>query len=275
MAGVIGIIALLSVLTLSLVITRLASVALSMTGLSRESACFQARSAFTGTGFTTREAEKVVNHPVRRRIVMVLMILRSAGLVTVIISLILSFVGSGRQEDVLVRLSWLVGGAATVLVLAHLPVVDRGVERLIGWALKRWTDLDVSDYARLLKLSGDYTVMEAGVRQDDWLEGKTLSECNLDREGVTVLGIERGEGEYVGAPRPSYAVHAGDTLILYGRSDVLRELDQRRGGSAGDQAHQEAVGRQQHHLARQDAQERRHQRSRRESADSGSASEEQ
>jgi hypothetical protein len=56
--GIVGIVALLVVLGLSLVITRIATVALAHTGLSSEAARFQARSAFTGTGFTTSEAEQ-------------------------------------------------------------------------------------------------------------------------------------------------------------------------------------------------------------------------
>lgn len=43
----------LAALLLSLLITRIATNALSVTGLSRETARFQARSAFTGVGFTT------------------------------------------------------------------------------------------------------------------------------------------------------------------------------------------------------------------------------
>ena len=70
MLGIVGVIAFLTVLGLSLFITRLATIALTYTGLSREAARFQARSAFTGTGFTTSEAERVVDHPVRRRIIM-------------------------------------------------------------------------------------------------------------------------------------------------------------------------------------------------------------
>jgi hypothetical protein len=84
MLGVIGSITFLTVLGLSLIITRLATIALKLTGLSPEVARFQGRSAFTGTGFTTTEAEKVVNHPVRRKIIMWLMIVRSAGLITII-----------------------------------------------------------------------------------------------------------------------------------------------------------------------------------------------
>jgi len=264
MAGVIGIIALLTVLALSLVITRLATIALTMTGLSREAASFQARSAFTATGFTTRESEDVVGHPVRRRIVMLLMILRSAGLVTIVLSLILSFVGPAREARRLARLLWVVGGALTLLIVAHLPVVSAGLERLISWALNRWTDLDVRDYARLLKLSGPYTVTEMHVDESDWVEDKQLRQCNLAGEGVIVLGVQRSSGQYVGAPRGTTCIHAGDTLILYGRSDVLRELDQRRGGGAGDAAHERSVDDQQQHMARQEHQEREFERKRRE-----------
>jgi len=111
MLGIIGIIAVLTVLGLSLVVTRIATIALGLTGLSREAAAFQSRSAFTGTGFTTREAEKVVNHPVRRRIIMLLMIIRSAGIVSIIISLILSFGGSEGEAERFYRLMGLIGGS--------------------------------------------------------------------------------------------------------------------------------------------------------------------
>ena len=62
-----AILSLLLVVTLSILVTRIAAVALRHTGLARQTARFQARSAFSGAGFTTSESEKVVNHPVRRR----------------------------------------------------------------------------------------------------------------------------------------------------------------------------------------------------------------
>jgi hypothetical protein len=48
--AMLAIISLLVVLTVSILITRIATVALTRIGLSREAACFQARSAFTGVG---------------------------------------------------------------------------------------------------------------------------------------------------------------------------------------------------------------------------------
>ena len=78
------------IIGVSYLIVRIATVALTLTGMDEEKARFQALSAFTGTGFTTTEAEIVVKHPVRRKIVMTLMVLGNAGLASVIASLILS-----------------------------------------------------------------------------------------------------------------------------------------------------------------------------------------
>jgi Trk-type K+ transport system membrane component len=80
---------------MSILITRVATIALTHTGLTKASAKFQARSAFSGAGFTTSESEMVVNHPVRRKIVMLLILLGNAGLVTAVSSLILTFVRQG------------------------------------------------------------------------------------------------------------------------------------------------------------------------------------
>jgi hypothetical protein len=52
------IITLLTVLVISVLITRVATMAMVHTGLSKESALFQSRSAFTGVGFTTLGAPK-------------------------------------------------------------------------------------------------------------------------------------------------------------------------------------------------------------------------
>jgi hypothetical protein len=260
--GIIGIIAFITVLVLSLLITRIATMALAMTGLSRQVARFQARSAFTGTGFTTEEAEKVVAHPVRRRIVMLLMVLRSAGLVTIIISLILSLVGTTEQVTIIIRLVWLFGGILMVWLLATSKIVNHYLEKMISWALRHWTDLDTRDYASLLHLSEDYSVMEVMVKKGDWLVGKNLQTCYLNEEGVTVLGITRDDGSFVGVPRSTTEIYSGDTLILYGRSKELRNLDTRRAGFTGDQSHSEAVNEQNRYMARQDKQESEHKKKR-------------
>ena len=258
MLGIVGLIALLSVLGLSLIITRLATISLGMTGLSEHAARFQARSAFTGTGFTTQEAEKVVQHPVRRRIIMGLMIIRSAGLVTIVISLILSFAGAEEESETLWRLAAFIGGVFLLLLLSRSHYVNIILSFVMNRVLKRWGNLDVRDYISLLRLHGDYHVTELALKKGDWLVGKKIEQCRLRDEGVLILGLVREEGNYLGAPKADTVFYAGDTLILYGRADALKELDQRETGGAGDRAHEAAVGEQRRRLADQDRQEREH-----------------
>src|ERR687888_2511190 len=119
-----SLIVLLVVIVVSLVVTRVAAIMLAITGMSRESARFQARSAFTGVGFTTAEAESVTSHPIRRRIVLALMLFGSAGVVTAVASLIVSFGGATGGER-LSRGLLLLAGLAVLLLAARSRLVDR------------------------------------------------------------------------------------------------------------------------------------------------------
>lgn len=87
-----AIITLLAVVTMSLLVNRIATVALVHTGVSKDLARFHARSAFTGCGFSSQENETMMQHPVRRRIIMILMFAGSVGFVTIIATGITGFV---------------------------------------------------------------------------------------------------------------------------------------------------------------------------------------
>jgi hypothetical protein len=232
----------LVVMLVSLLITRVATVALTLTGLSREVARFQARSALSGTGFTTSEAEAVVSHPVRRRIVMALMLVGSAGLVTVIASLMLSFTGAGHGQA-LHRVLLLIAGLTVVWLLARSRWVDRRLSWLIARVLQRYTTLDARDYAALLHLAERYAVGELAVREDDWLAGRRLDDLGLRDEGVVILGLTLADGTWVGAPTSETHIHAGDRVVAYGPAAQLGELDRRRAGPGGDREHEQAVER--------------------------------
>ena len=237
----VAVVTLIVVLFLSLAVVRIAAEALTLTGISREAARFQARSAWTGTGFTTAEAEEVVGHPVRRRIISLLMLLRSAGLVTAASTLMLTFVNVEERGEGLERLLLLLGALVALWFLARSRWIDRRLSRLISGALKRYTKLDTRDYAGLLHLAGEYAVMELKVRRGGWLAERTLEELDLPDEGVLVLGVVRRDGTYIGAPRGATRLQAGDTVLLYGRSPVLAGLDRRRADLGGERAHRAAA----------------------------------
>ncbi|QDU62011.1 TrkA-C domain protein [Planctomycetes bacterium Pan216] len=246
MSSLLPIVSLLLTIVVSLIVVRVATHALVLTGLSQQLARFQARSAFTGAGFTTSESEKVAKHPVRRRIIMLLMLLGNAGIVTAVSSLMLSFVetGEGVTGTLTFRILAMVVGVTILWLIARSPWIDRRTTETIEWALKRWTDLEVRDYSSLLHLSRGYAVVEFSVEEGDWLARRRLKELKLPDEGVVVLGIQRSSDEYVGAPLGRTELVPGDVLILYGPKEILENLDRRRQGSAGNWDHHKAVDKQ-------------------------------
>lgn len=235
----IAIATLLVVVTVTLIVNKVGAISLTATGLSVEVAHFQARSALTGVGFTTAETELVVNHPVRRRIVLGLMLVGNAGLVTIIATLVVGFAGRGNSVDVLTRLVTLIGGLLVILLLARSRTIDRLLSQAISSALRRFTKLDVRDYAQLLDLATNYAVAEVGVEADSWVAEHGLADLHLPDEGVLVLGIRRADGTFIGAPRGDTLIHENDTLIVYGYADVLEDLGTRKVGMEGDRAHDE------------------------------------
>lgn len=237
----IAIISLLLVVMISILVTRIATLALIHTGMTREAARFQARSAFTGTGFSTREAEQVTNHPVRRRIVMLLMLSGNAGIVTIVSSLILSFIGPRELGTLSLKLLLLIGGLGILWIAGNSNWVDRHLSRIIDRALRRYTRLDVRDYSSLMHLAGDYRLVELRVASDDWLANRTLKDAELRDEGLVVLGIKRESGTYIGGPKGDSMVLPGDTLLVYGRILNVEELDSRRKDWTGDREHRERV----------------------------------
>lgn len=239
-----GIVSFFVIVILSLVVVRIATVLLLLSGLSEDAAKFQARSAFTGTGYTTREAENVVGHPFRRRVVMFLMLLRNFGFVSVISTLIISFLGTETNVQVLLRIGIIVGGLLLVYAVSRSRLLDRGLRRVVLRALRNSTVVRVADYENLLNLSGEYEVIESPVHDDSWLAGRSLAELELGAEGVLMLGIRRADGYFVGAPTGSSRVVAGDHVIMYGRDTALREVSERTAGKGGDEQHLEAVRRQ-------------------------------
>jgi len=236
-----AIITFLVIISLSLLITRIATTAFSLTGLSREAAKFQSRSAFTGVGYTTNESESITGHPVRRRIALILMLLGNAGLISAISSLVITFTGAknGKLND-LTSLSIILGAILLLWIISTSKYLDKALERLINWALNKYTDLNIVDYPSFLNLTSNYEVSEMNVEEDDWLTDKKLSEAELRREGIFVLGIQREDGNYLGVPKGDVKIENGDLLKLYGRKDAIKKLKDRKKDSEGDEDHEEA-----------------------------------
>lgn len=232
--SMIAIALLLLAIGLSMTITRTAAVMLELTGMSRDSARFQARAAYCGVGYASPESECIIEHPIRRRIISFLMMLGNAGTATVVATMILSFTKDAEGQNHLpMKLSIVAAGLAMLFVAARSQFVDRQMTKCVQYACKRFTQLDLNDYVALLNLAEGFSVLEVDVREGDWLGDQTLAALALPREGVLVLGVRKADGGYIGTPTGITRVDVGDTLTVYGKLSRLEELNQRRHGPSG------------------------------------------
>jgi hypothetical protein len=222
MSGLYFIVPTLLVVLVSFMIVRAAAIALMMTGMDEKKARFQALSAFSGTGFTTREAEYVVNHPIRRRIVSWLMILGNAGIVTIIVTATTSLVTSKGYQISLDILVLLVG-----LYVIYRIGTNRGF-------IRRWESFIEDKFVKsrafeedftedLLHLAEGYGLVRTAIKENSFLAHSSLADSRLPEKGILVLGIERGK-TWVPIPKADDAINVGDKLVIYGPLDALKVL---------------------------------------------------
>lgn len=216
------------VMTVSVFVVRVASVALRLTGLDESTAKFQALSAVTGTGFTTRESEVIVNYPVRRKIITLLIIVGNLGLVTVLATVVVSFVQTeGQMDAVFNQLAWLIG----VLSLLWFMILNKRADRFmcgaIGRLLASRTRLGQRAYQRLLQVGDDYSVCEHPLDSLPQGTGSALDIQALEQMGLQVLAVRRDDGELLSGPPLPGALQMGDTLVLYGSDHAHHALEEK------------------------------------------------
>ena len=220
-------------LSVSVFVVQLASVALRITGLSEDSARFQALSAFTGTGFTTVEAEIVVNYPVRRWIASMLMIVGNMGFVSVFATLVVSLVRTdGEPNAVVIQLAWLLGGLGLLWFLMLNRTADRLLCSVIERLLNYTTLLGERGYQRLVQVGDGYSVCEHTVTPQLLTQAGNLAVSELAELGLTVLTVRARDGGLVAGHRRSGRVCKGDTLVVYG-ADAGHEILQSNSECAG------------------------------------------
>lgn len=223
-----AVIALIIIAAISLLAVRIGATALMMTGLGWDSASFQAYSAFFGVGFTTHEAEMVVNHPVRRRIIRDLIFVGNVGLTSAVATLVVTLVQTSQADSGWRFIAWLVGGLVVLFLLFRSQWVKRILDHWIQFTLERAGLVRAMDYELLLRIQHGYAVSEIEVESGSFLEGRALSDSRPWDRGVVILAIRRGGEIQHGLPGASEVIKKGDVLTAYGKETALKEIMQPR-----------------------------------------------
>ncbi len=216
-------------IVVSMIIVRIGAVALEMSGMEARAARFQALSAFTGTGFTTREAEEVVRHPERRRIIAVLILLGYAGVVTLSAGLLQALLVGGSQEHhwVLIRdLVLLVVALVLFYQFIVWPRLAARIDRGIRAGLSSGFGLDPARVEELLTAAEGWGIVRFEVPEGCRFAHRTLAQSRLRDQGMLVLALERGE-KLIPSPGAATVILPGDVLLAYGRLERMEQLARR------------------------------------------------
>lgn len=213
---------LLFIATSSLIAVRVGSIALTITGLSSDAASFQAYSAFFGVGFTTSEAELVVNHPVRRRIIRDLILVGNLGVTSGLATLIVSFMHASDARNSLILLGTIVVGGIVFALMVKIGFVRRLLDFSIRKALERTQLVNALDYETLLNVQDGYCVSEIQVLEGNHFANRKLRESRPSDEGIIILGIQKEDGAFLGAPGPEDQLEVGDVMTIYGAQKAVK-----------------------------------------------------
>jgi len=203
-------------------VARVGGLALQLTGVESEVARFQALSALTGTGFTTTEAERVVRHRARRRIITVLIIVGNAGLITIIGTMIVSFAQVTGYAALFIRLGILIAG---ILVLYRLIVASKVGNRVITWLLEplmKRALMSVPEVEEIFNVEKDWGVNLITVKGRSKNIGLSLADVTAE-EDMEILAIDRTESTLT-QPRSGDKILEGDRLLVYASRKALKRL---------------------------------------------------
>jgi hypothetical protein len=224
-------------LIVSFVVVRIGAIAFQLTGLEWSLAKFQALSCFSGTGFTTKEAELVTGNRQRRKIATVLIILGNAGFVIMIATLASSLV---PQKTVLSKLSesflpvdippdlvkW-VNLAIIIAVVYGIYKVftyKKFVRKMTTFLRKKIIKKEIFQrvsFEELLLATGGYGISRIAVSSGSPVLNKTLAKSGLREQDIMVLATVRG-AETIPNPPANLKILLGDELICFGKLENIR-----------------------------------------------------
>lgn len=210
------------VIGLLVVISEILALGLRITGLDRDKARFQVISIITSSGFTTRESELITQHPVRRKLAELLMIIGYAGQAS-IIGLIFSVVTTQFTNMKLTI-------GTTILIVFLLFFISRNkwvirkIELFYENRFNRQTEKNKQRTAEeVLKLNSEYGVVEFIIDDKHPLAGVKLEKSGLKQKEVQVLNIERGD-LIQQFPTKDCSFKQGDRVVVYGKLENIKEI---------------------------------------------------
>ncbi|WP_300261053.1 TrkA C-terminal domain-containing protein [Clostridium sp.] len=192
-----------------------------LTGVPIEKARFQVTSLLTGTGFTTKESEIIVQHPTRRKLAIWLMGFSYASTAT-IISFAVNIITSSVID---------VGSIAIIVLFiifilffhksSLLEKFENKIEKFILKS-KIWNKIN-SKYLTLITNTKGFGVYEIYLSNKATIIGKSIRESDLKENEIEVLNIDKGD-KLINFPTPEYIFEIYDKVTVYGNVKNIKAM---------------------------------------------------
>ncbi len=205
--------------TIFLVVVNICSILLRLTGMPIKKARFQVVSLLTSTGFTTRESEMIVQHPVRRKIASWLMVVSYVSTAT-FISFFVTMI-----SDTVTGIGFFVVIAALIttnLILRRTKTIENLELKLENMVLKSkiWEKLN-SENLTLITNTRGYGIYQIYLPKDSKIIGKSILESGLKDLEIEVLNIDKGD-KFIKFASPDYVFEVFDRVTVYGNLKNIR-----------------------------------------------------
>ncbi|AQM60018.1 TrkA C-terminal domain-containing protein [Clostridium baratii] len=205
--------------TIFIVVVNICSILLRLTGMPIKKARFQVVSLLTSTGFTTRESEMIVQHPVRRKIASWLMIVSYVSTAT-FISFFVTMI-----SDTVTGIGFFVVIATLIItnfILRRTKTIENLELKVENMVLKSkiWEKLN-SENLTLITNTRGYGIYQIYLPKDSKIIGKSILESGLKDLEIEVLNIDKGD-KFIKFASPDYVFEVFDRVTVYGNLKNIR-----------------------------------------------------
>jgi hypothetical protein len=191
---------------------------MKLTGLKGTVARFQVISMLTGTGFTTDESKSIIDHPVRRKISMFLILFGAFSL-----AVIISSISTLLTDDLrLMELSIIIGILLVLTILVKVPFLNNRLSNKMKSEMYNHYELWEHPIEEVLFLEDEDVVMEIDIYEDsEFIDVKAFDVISHGAD-INILFIESGEVK-IRKELYEYKIKLGDNLFLYGNKKEIEE----------------------------------------------------
>lgn len=217
----------LSIILIYVIFIEIFTVIFRMTGLTSDKAKFQVISLFTNSGFTTQEAELIVNSRIRRKIANLTMLSGFILNVTVISVLVNVFITLGQAESGDVLKFFLATGVFFIVmyILKKLKVFEFLLKGITERITNRIIYGGSTNIIEVLDTYGKNSIVQVKILNlPEILQNTTLENCDLRKiHGINVLAITRN-GDTNAHVSKDDILQNHDKVILFGRLANIKKV---------------------------------------------------